>query len=120
MSTKQKWTMNQICVALAIPAGLVLLYFVLTGKPPKRIPPPKVVEFRIGRQVEDKASKKYTVDLVWATENAEKVTIEPLIGKVEAEGTMPVTISKTETFVLRAENPAGKVEFSLEIEMSAK
>ena len=52
------------------------------------------------------------MDLVWATENAEKVTIEPLIGKVEAEGTMPVTISKTETFVLKAENPAGKVEFS--------
>ncbi len=112
--------MNQISVAVAIPAALVLMYFVFTGKPPKRIPPPKVMEFRIGRQVEDKAAKKYTVDLVWDTENAEKVTIEPLIGKVEPKGTTPVTIAKTETFVLKAENAAGKVEFSLEIEMPGK
>ena len=107
-------------VALAIPAGLVLMYFVFTAKATKRIPPPKVTEFRIGKQVEDKAAKKYTVDLLWDTENADTVTIEPLIGKVEQKGTTPVTIAKTETFVLKAENAAGKVEFSLEIEMPTK
>jgi hypothetical protein len=39
---------------------------------------------------------------------------------VEPKGTTPVTISKTETFVLKVENAAGKVEFSLEIEMPVK
>ncbi len=105
---------------MAIPVVLAVAFFAFTAKAPKRVPPPKIVEFRIGNQKEDKAAKTYTVDLVWDTENAEKVTIDPLIGKVEPKGTTPVTISKTETFVMKAENEAGKVEFSLEIEMPAK
>jgi hypothetical protein len=112
--------MNRITLAVGIPLVLVLVFLAITAKPRKVVPPPKIVEFRIGGQKEDKATKKYTVDLIWTTENADTVTIDPLIGKVEANGTAPVTIGKTETFVLKAENSAGKVEFSLEIEMPAK
>jgi hypothetical protein len=119
-SSKKKWTTNQISLAVGIPLGIVAAYFAFTAKPSKPIPPPKIVEFRIGGQKEDKAAKAYKVDLVWSTENADTVVIEPLIGKVEANGLTPVTISKTETFVLKAENAAGKSEFSLEIEMPAK
>jgi hypothetical protein len=120
VSQKQEWTFNRIGKLAAIPVVLLVGYLAFSAKPVKRIPPPKVTEFRIGKHEENKAAKTYTVDLVWDTENADKVTIEPLIGKVDPKGTTPVTISKTETFVLKAESAGGKVEFSLEIEMPSK
>ena len=57
------------------------------------------------------------MDLEWKTENAETVTIEPLIGKVEGNGTATVKLSKSGTFLLKAENSRGKAEYSLEIEL---
>jgi hypothetical protein len=120
MNGKKKWTMNQITLAIGIPLGLVFLYFAFTSKPKPVVLPPKVVEFRIGGQKEDKAAKKWTVDLLWTTENAEKVTIEPLIGKVEPTGNTSVTLEKSGTFVLSATNERGKAEFSLEIELPAQ
>ena len=121
MSANQKkpWTMNRITLAIGIPLALVFLYFAFTSKPKPVVLPPRVTEFRIGGQKEDKTAKKWTVDLIWTTEHAEKVTIDPLVGKVDANGTVAVTLDKSGTFVLTAVNEAGKAEFSLEIELPA-
>lgn len=117
---KKKWTMNQISLAIGIPLGLVFLYVAFTSKPATTKPPVKIVEFRISGQHENKAAKKWGVDLVWTTQNADEVTIEPGVGKVAESGTTTVEIDKSSTFVLKAENPKGKAEYSLEIELPVK
>ncbi len=117
---KKKYTMNQISVAIGIPLLLVFLYVAFTSKPATTKPAPKIVEFRVGGQHEDKANKRWGVDLVWSTQNADTVTIEPLVGKVEESGTTTVQMDKSGSFLLRAENPKGKAEYSLEIELPTK
>ncbi len=116
---KKKWTMNQISLAIGIPLGLVFLYIALTSKPATKKPPVKIVEFRVAGQHEDKANKKWGVDLIWTTQNADTVTIDPMLGKVEESGTTTVQLDKSTTFLLKAENPKGKLEYSLEIELPA-
>lgn len=116
---KKKWTMNQISLVIGIPLGLVFVYIAFTAKPKPVILPPKIVEFRIGGQKEGPGKKGWIVDLLWTTENADRVTIDPLIGKVELNGTTPVTLEKSGTFLLTATNATGKAEFSLEIELPA-
>jgi hypothetical protein len=117
---KKKWTMNQITLMIGIPIGLVFLYIAFTSKPATNNPVPKIVEFRIAGQKENKSEGKWGVDLVWITQNADTVTIEPLVGKVAESGNTTVEMTKSGTFLLRAENPKGKAEYSLEIELPTK
>jgi hypothetical protein len=120
MQTQKKWTTNQISLAIGIPLILIFLYFAFTSKPATTKPPVKIVEFRVTGQNENKATKKWGVDLLWTVQNADEVTIEPGIGKVEESGTKTVEIDKNTTFVLKAVNPKGPAEHSLEIELPVK
>ncbi len=117
---KKKWTTNQITFAICAPLVLVFLYFAFTSKPATTKPPVKILEFRIAGQHENKEEKKWGVDLVWLTQNADEVTIEPGVGKVAESGNTTVWITKNATYVLKAENPKGKAEYSLEIELPVK
>jgi len=138
MDAKMKSVMATAGGLLAIPlAGLALygLYFAFTYKPKPKPPEPKIVTFRAdgkpkGEAADEKkggaAKKKPTdqsapglwdVELVWEVENAEEVSIDNGIGKVEAKGSKHVEIDKNTTYVMKAKNITGEITYNLEVEV---
>jgi len=134
MDDKTKRTMGTVMGILAIPlAGLLLygLYFVFTYKPKPKPPEPKIVTFRADGKLKDaapadpkkKTDKKsaepqvWDVELIWEVENAEEITIDNGIGKVEAKGSKHVEIDKDTTYVMKAKNITGQVTYNLDVQV---
>jgi hypothetical protein len=137
MDAKMKSTMATVMGVLAIPlAGLVLygMYFVFTYKAKPKPPEPKIDTFRadgkpkeVANDSKDVRKKKpvaktdepvaWDVELVWEVENAEQITIEPGVGKVEPKGSTHVEINKNTTYVLKAKNITGEVTYSLDVDV---
>jgi hypothetical protein len=138
MDAKWKSTMGTVMGVLAIPmAGLLLygMYIVFTYKPKPKPPEPKIDTFRAdgkpkgddSTDVRDKkkmATKKnsgepqvWDVELLWEVENADEITIDHGIGKVEAKGSTHVEIDKNTTYVMKAKNITGEVTYNLDVEV---
>ena len=136
MDAKWKGPMATLLGVLAIPLVGALLYgtyFVFTyhGKP--KPPEPKIDMFRADGKIKGEgdakdgkkkpAAKKsdepqvWDVELVWEVENADEITIDQGIGKVEAKGSKHVEIDKNTTYVLKAKNITGEVTYNLDVEV---
>ena len=132
----KKSMMGTVMGVLAIPlAALVLygLYFAFTYKVPKKPPEPKIVTFRADGKIKGTdgkappaaaAAKKksdepqiWDVELIWEVENAEDISIDQGIGKVEAKGSKHVEIEKNTTYVMKAKNITGEVTYNLDVEV---
>ena len=55
------------------------------------------------------------VTLKWNVVNADSVSIEPGVGKIESKGEKKATVAETTTFVLRGEGPEGPVERKISV-----
>jgi hypothetical protein len=136
MDEKTKSTMNTVYGVLAIPVIAVLMYgayFVFTYKPTPKPPAPKIETFIAdgkqketgpeikikGAVVKSDGPKVWDVKLVWEVSNADEVTIDQGIGKVEAKGERQVEIDKSTTFVMKAKNITGDVTYSLDVDVPA-
>lgn len=120
MAQKSKWTMNRISLMVGVPLLLAFVYVALSSKPATTKPAPVIPEFRVIGQTEDKKAGTWEVELSWSTQNADEVTIEPEIGKVEPDGTKKVVLAGSKSYTLKAVNPGAKAERILEIEFPAK
>jgi hypothetical protein len=139
MNEKTRATMSTIGGVLAIPLIGALLYgayFVFTFKPKPKPPEPKVESFRAdgkqkgaaGPEIKVKgaaAAKKksdepqvWDVELLWEVSNADEVSIEPGLGKVEAKGSRHVDIEKSTTFILKAKNVTGEITYNLDVDVA--
>jgi hypothetical protein len=128
MDQKTKGTVMGI---LAIPLAAALLYggyIVFTFKAKPRPPEPKIITFRADGKPKDsdaKGPKKkksdepqvWDVELIWEVENADEITIDQGIGKVEPKGSKHVEIDKNTTYVMKAKNISGEItnEFTVEV-----
>lgn len=70
---------------------------------------PAIVNFELGSETVQAGEK---VKLIWSTQNADSVTIDPDIGTVKASGSTTVSPSKTTTYTLTAKGPGGEVKSS--------
>ena len=127
MDAKTRATLNTVMGVLAIPvAGLLLYgaYFVFTYKPTPKPPEPKVEMFRAdGKQKETGKNKSaepalWDVELSWEVSNADEVTIEPGVGKVEPKGSRHVEIDKSTTYILKAKNITGDITYNLDVDVA--
>jgi hypothetical protein len=135
MDAKSNNTMKTVMGVLAFPMACLLfygLYIVFTYKPKPKPPEPKIDTFRAdGKPKVDEskdpkkkaAAKKsdepqiWDVELIWEVENAEEITIDHGIGKVEAKGSTHVEIDKNTTYVMKAKNITGEVTYNLDVEV---
>lgn len=140
MDAKWKGPMVTVMGILAIPlAGALLygMYFVFSFKAKPKPPMPKIVSFAIDGKPKDStdpkdpkkkpaaAAKKsdqpqvWDVQLVWEVEDADEITIDHGIGKVDAKGSRHAEIDKNTTFVLKAKNLTGSVTNTYDVEVVA-
>jgi hypothetical protein len=134
MDAKWKGPMATVMGVLAIPLAGALLYgayFVFTFKAKPKPPEPKIVTFRADGKLKDEAkdakkkpaAKKsdvpqvWDVELIWEVENADEITIDSGIGKVEPKSSKHVEIDKNTTFVMKAKNITGEVTYSLAVDV---
>ena len=131
MDAKTQQQLKTAMAVLAFPAAAVLLYglyFVFTYKAPPKPPEPKIVTFRADGKLKDTGSKKpvakksdvpqvWDLELVWEVENAEDITVDQGIGKVDAKGSRHVEIDKNTTYVMKAKNITGEVTYNLDVEV---
>ena len=125
MDEKTKSTLHTITGVLAIPVAAVLLYgayYVFTFKPAPKPPEPKVEAFRAEQREKPDAPKPkkgeptiWHVELVWEVINADTVTIDQGVGKVELKGSKPFEIEKDTTFTLKAKNVTGEITSVLDV-----
>jgi serine/threonine-protein kinase len=73
------------------------------------VPKPVIGNFDLGSENIQPGEK---VKLIWSTQNADSVTIEPEVGTVKASGSTTVSPSKTTTYILTAKGPGGTVTSS--------
>ena len=129
----KKSVMGTVMGILAIPLAAAFLYgmyLVFTYKAKPRPPEPKIVTFRADGKIKGtdgktppapKAKGKsaepmiWDVELVWEVENAEEITIDQGIGKVDAKGSRHVEIDKDTTYVMKAKNITSEVTYSLDV-----
>lgn len=134
MDAKLKGPMATVLGVLAIPVAAALLYgayFVFTFKAKPKPPEPKIDTFRADGKIKGsdsndpkkKTAKKsdeppvWDVELIWEVENAEEITIDNGIGKVEAKGSRHVEIDKNTTYIMKAKNITGEVTYNLDVEV---
>ena len=67
---------------------------------------PAILNFDLGQESIQAGDK---VKILWATQNADSVTIDPDVGPVKASGSTTVSPSKTTTYTLTAKGPGGTV-----------
>ena len=130
----KKSAMGTVMGILAIPLAAALLYglyIVFTYKAPKKPPEPKILTFRADGKIKgDDPTKKgpppkkvagepqiWDVELVWEVDNADEVSIDQGIGKVDAKGSKHVEIDKNITYVMKAKNITGEVTYNLDVEV---
>jgi plastocyanin len=70
---------------------------------------PVIVNFELGSETVQAGEK---VKLIWSTQNADSVTIDPEVGTVKASGSTTVSPSKTTTYTLTAKGAGGEVKSS--------
>jgi hypothetical protein len=73
------------------------------------IPKPAINNFDLGSESIQAGEK---VKLIWSTQNADSVTIDPEVGTQKANGSVNVSPSKTTTYTLTAKGPGGTVTSS--------
>ena len=136
MDEKAQKQMKTVMAFLAFPlAALALygLYFVFTYHAQPKPPEPKIITFRaegkLKGAMETKDVKKavaakkpgepqlWDVELVWEVENAEEITVDQGIGKVDAKGSRHVEIDKNTTYIMKAKNITGEVTYNLDVEV---
>ena len=138
MDEKLQKQMKTVMALLAFPAAALALYglyFVFTYHAKPKPPEPKIVTFRAegklkGAAADSKDGKKkavatkksdepqvWDVELVWEVENAEEITVDQGIGKVDAKGSRHVEIDKNTTYIMKAKNIAGEVTYNLDVEV---
>ena len=76
---------------------------VTAGVPPP-VQKPVIVNFDLGSESIQQGEK---VKLLWNTQNADSVTIDPDVGTVKANGSTTVSPSKTTAYTLTAKGPGG-------------
>ncbi len=72
------------------------------ARPARVIPPARIMQFEAQRTT---VQAGQSTVLVWATENPNRVTIEPGLGRVTPRGTQQVTPTGTTTYVLTVAGP---------------
>ena len=138
MDAKWKGPMRTAMGILAIPlTGALLygLYFVFTYKAKPKPPEPRIEMFRADgkpkvTEADAKDAKKkkpavnksgepqiWDVELIWEVANADEITIDHGIGKVDAKGSKHVEIDKNTTYVMKAKNVTGEVTYNLDVEV---
>ncbi len=80
--------------------------------PASRQPAPAIIAFDSGS---DKIQAGQTAKLIWRTQNANSVSIEPDVGTVDVNGSREVKPPKTTTYVLTAKGPGGTITDSVQI-----
>lgn len=79
-------------------------------------PKPTISVFDVGSE---KIQPGQQGKLMWTTHNATEVTISPVIGRVETEGTLDVKLDKTTLYTLTAKGPGGTDQLSRQIVVEA-
>jgi serine/threonine-protein kinase len=81
-------------------------------------PAPSILNFDLGS---DSIREGEKGKLIWSTQNADNVTIEPEVGQQKPNGSVSVSPSKTTTYVLTAHGPGGDTKSqSLTLTVEAK
>jgi hypothetical protein len=91
--------MVKTAVLLSALVGLVSSAY---GQAARPVPPARIVEFKANPTTIEPGK---SVQLIWATENPNAVTIDPEVGKVTARGAKMVKPTETTTYTLTVTGP---------------
>ncbi len=80
--------------------------------PASRQPAPAIIAFDSGS---DKIQAGQSAKLIWRTQNATSVSIEPEVGTVDVNGSREVRPAKSTNYVLTAKGPGGAITGSVQI-----